>query len=214
MRLTFADVVVSVHTREVFRGGQAVHLSPKAFDLLLLLITRRPNAVSKQEILSHVWPETFVSDATLTALISDVREAVGDDARAPRIIRTLHRFGYAFSVEAVEDAAGLPSSDSPTLGWLIAESWRLPLHEGEMVLGREGAGVVAVPAASVSRRHAALVFEGGRPLLRDLGSKNGTFVDGVRRAAPVVLRDGCRIRLGSFEAVYRSGNGAASTETA
>ena len=74
MRLTFEDVVVSVNTRELLRGGRPVHLTPKGFDLLLLLVSRRPNAVSKQEILAQVWPETFVSDATLTALVSDVRE--------------------------------------------------------------------------------------------------------------------------------------------
>jgi DNA-binding winged helix-turn-helix (wHTH) protein len=213
MRLKFNDAIVSVQTREVFRRGEPVHLAPKAFDLLVLLLSRRPNAVSKQEILSHVWPDTFVSDATLTALISDVREAIGDDARAPRIIRTLHRFGYAFSVDAVEDPVDRASSEEPPLGWLIGESWRVPLHAGEVVFGREGEGVVPVPAASVSRRHAALVLEQGRALLRDLGSKNGTFVDGVRLAAPVTLKDGNRIRLGTFEAIYRAGDGATSTET-
>jgi DNA-binding winged helix-turn-helix (wHTH) protein len=212
MRLKFGDVVLSAQTRELFRRGEPVHLAPKAFDLLLLLVSRRPNAVSKQEILSCVWPDTFVSDATLTALISDVRDAVGDDARAPRIIRTLHRFGYAFSVEAVEDPITPVPSEGPPLGWLIAESWRLPLHAGEVVLGREGEGVVPVPAASVSRRHAALVLEQGHAHLRDLGSKNGTFVDGERLAAPVTLKDGNRIRLGTFEAIYRAGDGA-TTET-
>ena len=212
MRLKFDGVVVSVQTRELFRGGEPVHLAPKAFDLLVLLLSRRPNAVSKQEILSHVWPDTFVSDATLTALISDVRDAIGDDARAPRIIRTLHRFGYAFSIEAVEDpVVERAASEQPPLGWLIAESWRVPLHAGEVVFGREGEGVVPVPAASVSRRHAALVLDQGRALLRDLGSKNGTFVDGVRLAAPVTLRDGNRIRLGTFEAIYRAGSGATET---
>jgi len=213
MRLKFGDVVLSAQTRELFRRGEPVHLAPKAFDLLLLLVSRRPNAISKQEILSEVWPDTFVSDATLTALVSDVREAIGDDARTPRIIRTLHRFGYAFSVEAVEDRVGHAQGDETPLGWLIGESWRVPLHAGEVVFGREGEGVVPVPAASVSRRHAALVLEEGRALLRDLGSKNGTFVDGVRLAAPVALRDGNRIRLGTFEAVYRAGSGATSTET-
>jgi DNA-binding winged helix-turn-helix (wHTH) protein len=215
MRLIFDDVVVSVNTRELFRDGRAVHVTPKAFDLLLLLISRRPNAVSKQEILSHVWPETHVSDATLTSVISDVREAIGDDARVPRRIRTLHRFGYAFAESIVEqqgDPRDMPVTRA-TLGWLVAESWRIPLYEGEVVLGREGDDVIALPAASVSRRHAALVFEEGRALLRDLGSKNGTFVEGVRLDAPVTLRDGNRLRFGTFEAVFRLGNVASSTET-
>jgi DNA-binding winged helix-turn-helix (wHTH) protein len=215
MILAFDDVVVSVHTRELFRSQRPVHLAPKAFDLLLLLIARRPNAVSKSEILSQVWPETHVSDATLTSVISDVREAIGDDARAPRRIRTLHRFGYAFAADMVQQRSDPEdaSAGRSTMGWLVAESWRVPIYEGEMVFGREGEDVVPLPAASVSRRHAALVVERGRALLRDLGSKNGTFVDGVRLAEPIALHDGSRLRFGTFEAIFRAANGAVSTET-
>lgn len=205
---------MSVETRELFREGQRIHLAPKAFDLLVFLMSRRPNAVSKSEILSHIWPETFVSDATLTSVLSDVRDAVGDDARTPRVIRTVHRFGYAFATDLVQEPSESPAPEAgrKPAGWLIAESWRAPVCEGEMVLGREGTDVIPVPAASVSRRHAALVLEDGRARLRDLGSKNGTFVDGVRITAPVTLQDGSRLRFGTFEAIYRAGTGI-TTET-
>ena len=72
---------------------------PKAFALLAVLIERRPKAVSKQELHKLLWPDTFVSDANLPNLVAELREAFGDDAHEPRLIRTVQRFGYAFSAE-------------------------------------------------------------------------------------------------------------------
>ena len=90
------------------------------------------------------------------------------------------------------------------LGWLIADTWRLPLRSGETVLGREGDGVVPLPSPSVSRQHAALIIEGTAARLRDLGSKNGTFVDEMRVERPIALRDGARLRFGTLDVIYRS----------
>jgi pSer/pThr/pTyr-binding forkhead associated (FHA) protein len=81
------------------------------------------------------------------------------------------------------------------------------------VLGREGDGVVPLPSGSVSRRHAAIVMEGRTATVKDLGSKNGTFVDDLRADGAIVLRDGARVRLGTLVLTYRSGSGASTTET-
>ena len=99
------------------------------------------------------------------------------------------------------------------LGWLIAETWRLPLRSGETVLGREGEGVVPLPSPSVSRQHAAVIVEGTAARLRDLGSKNGTFVDEMRIERPIALRDGARVRFGTLEVTYRSAEKTSSTDT-
>src|ERR1700720_4399299 len=107
MQLTVSDWVFDSDTREVVRNGRAVPLSPKAFALLELLIRRRPKAVSKAEIHEHLWPGTFVSAANLANLVVELRAGLGDDARRPRTLRTVARFGYAFSAEAV---VGTPSS--------------------------------------------------------------------------------------------------------
>lgn len=211
MRYRFDTVVVDADRRQLLRSGHEVHLSPKALALLLFLIQRRPNAVSKAELMSHLWPDTFVSDATLASLVADVREAIGDTGKAPRMIRTLHRFGYSFVAEIEQDVA--TGSEQPVLAWLIGEAWRLPLHAGEIILGREGDGIVPLPSASVSRRHAAVVIEGASATLRDLGSKNGTFVDEVRVTEAVALRDGARVRLGTLQCTYRAATGGSSTET-
>jgi DNA-binding winged helix-turn-helix (wHTH) protein len=211
VRYLFDSIIVDADRRLLVRSGSHVHLPPKAFALLLFLIHQRPNAVPKADLMSHLWPDTFVSDATLASLVADVREAVGDTGREARIIRTLHRFGYAFVADVVLNPG--TEADRPVLGWLLGESWRLPLQAGEIVLGREGDGVVPLPSGSVSRRHAALVMEGCSATVRDLGSKNGTFVDGVRVDEPTALRDGARVRLGTLVLTFRAGAGASSTET-
>src|SRR2546422_9256486 len=64
------------------------HLSPKAFELLVVLVERRGEAVSKAELLERVWPKVFVSDASLARVVTELRDAIGDDAR--EMIRTVH----------------------------------------------------------------------------------------------------------------------------
>jgi DNA-binding winged helix-turn-helix (wHTH) protein len=211
MRFTFDQFVIDGDRRVVMRGTREVHVAPKTLDLLLCLLSRAPNAVSKSELMASLWPDTHVSDATLTGVVADAREALEDDGRAAKLIRTLHRFGYAFTGR-IEREAGADSAE-PVLGWLIADAWRLPLRMGETVLGREGEGVVALPSPSVSRQHAALTIEGTGARLRDLGSKNGTFVDDIRLEGAVVLRDGAQLRFGTLQVTYRAAHQGSSTET-
>jgi DNA-binding winged helix-turn-helix (wHTH) protein len=211
VRYLFESIVVDADRRQVIRDGVDVHVPPKAFALLLFLMGRRPNAVARADLMEHLWPDTFVSDATLASLVADVRDAIGDSGRDGRIIRTLHRFGYAFVADVELD--GPDEAEGPVLGWLLGDTWRLPLRAGEIVLGREGEGVVPLPSPSVSRRHAAIAVTGRLATVVDLGSKNGTFVDNVRADATTALRDGARVRLGSVVLTFRLGTGASSTET-
>ena len=75
------------------RDGQDVHLSPKAFDLLVLLITRAPAVVDKSEIRTHLWPGVHVVDANISNLITEIRAAIAPAS----LIRTVHGVGYAFT---------------------------------------------------------------------------------------------------------------------
>src|SRR5687767_8896205 len=125
MRFTFDQFVVDGGRRVVTRGAREVHVAPKTLDFLLCLLSRAPNAVSKAELMTALWPDTHVSDATLTGVVADAREALGDDGRESRLIRTLHRFGYAFTGQIERQAGG--EGTGPVVGWLIADSWRLPL---------------------------------------------------------------------------------------
>ncbi len=95
-RWTFGDFVLDLDARELVRAGTPVSLSPKALQLLGLLVERHPRAVSKTDLQDRLWPDTFVVEKNLTNLVSEIREALGDDPAAPRFIRTVHRFGYAF----------------------------------------------------------------------------------------------------------------------
>lgn len=211
MQFNFGSFTLDGGRRLLLRDKEEVHLAPKALDFLLVIVQRAPNAVSKAELMAALWPDTHVSEATLTGVAADVREALGDDGRAPNLIRTVHRYGYAFSGELHREPAG--DETTPVMGWLIADSWRVPLRTGETLLGREGDGVVRLPSSSVSRRHASVIVTGAAAQVSDLGSKNGTYVDEIKIDHPVVLRDGARLRFGTLELTYRSAAHGATTDT-
>jgi len=92
----FDDVLVDTAAFRVERAGVLVPLEPKAFDLLVLLLERSGQLVTKQEILDAVWPRTAVSDNALTRIVAHLRKALGDDARDARYIDTVPPRGYRF----------------------------------------------------------------------------------------------------------------------
>jgi DNA-binding winged helix-turn-helix (wHTH) protein len=210
MKLQFDDIWFDSDTRQVWKAGEELHLTRLAFELLTLLIDRRPNAVSKEDIHTRLWPDTFVSEATLQSLVFEIREALGDRARKPRFIRTVHGYGYAFIGSGIDQGTSQPRR---VRGWLIGELGRVPLTDGQNVLGREGEDVIELASPTVSRRHAAISF-GDTPVLEDLGSKNGTFVGDTAVTGPVHLSDGDRLRFGSVLLTFRLvPAGRDSTET-
>lgn len=210
MRLRFADCVLDSDTRELVRDGRIVPVPPKVFQLLETLVGARPKALSKAALHEALWPDTFVSDANLANLVADLREALGDDARRPRIIRTVQRFGYAFQAEA-----GL-ASESPRLPSVFRLMWgdrEISLVEGENILGRDREAVAWIDVYSVSRHHARVLVSGDRAVLEDLGSKNGTYLRGAPVHAALDLRDGDEIRIGTVVMTLRRFS-AESTQTA
>ena len=102
MRLSFGDCTFDSAARTLQRGDETVRISGKAFQLLELLLSARPNPIAKEDLFAKLWPDTFVSDANLATLVKEIRSAIDDDARAPRYIRTVHRFGYAFSGAVID----------------------------------------------------------------------------------------------------------------
>jgi hypothetical protein len=188
-------------------------LSPKAFQLLLCLVEDAPRAFSKSELLDLVWPGTFISEATLTSVVAEIRHALKDAARTPRFVRTVHRFGYAF--------CGVVSSsdDSPHTAWTSAWSLHGPagdfaLLEGENIVGRDPGLAVTVDSATVSRRHARIVVAGFDVVVEDLRSKNGTFVQGERVLTVATVRDGDRLTIGTVPLMVRVRSETSSTLTA
>jgi DNA-binding winged helix-turn-helix (wHTH) protein len=214
VRLLFGDFTVDDGTRQLLRDDREMHLSPKAFDLLAMLLAARPRALSKMELHARLWPDTFVSEANLSMLVAEIRSALGDDARAPRFIRTVQRYGYAFHGSATEVAG--PTAPEPVSGftyWLLAPLRQIPLTAGENVVGRDPRVQVWLDSTSVSRRHARIKIEGDRVTLEDLKSKNGTRVRGSQISAPLPLADGDEIRFGSVGVTFRIWAGGEATRT-
>src|SRR3954452_21279790 len=77
-------------------GTRPVRLTPKALALLSFMAGRPGEVIPKEELFGAVWPEVTVGDAALVTCIQELRKALGDDARRPRYIETLHRRGYRF----------------------------------------------------------------------------------------------------------------------
>ena len=195
--------------RQLRRAGKPIHLAPKAFDFLLLLIEEAPRIVRKEKLHKHLWPDTFVVDSTLVSVVKQVRRALGDDASTSPIIRTAHRVGYGFAA-ALERTVGHGSTVSR---WLMVGRGRITLSGLEHVIGRDPASAVYIDSPGVSRRHARIVLDGGDAVLEDLGSKNGTAVNGQPLNGTVMLKDGDEIRLGPVVILYRSSARGESTET-
>jgi DNA-binding winged helix-turn-helix (wHTH) protein len=198
MRLRFADCVFDADTREVRRRERPVPVSPKAFELLALLIEARPGAVSKADIYARLWPAVHVSDANLPNLVGELRAAFGDQARRPRIIRTVPRFGYAFCSETRPERRireGAPGT-SDLIYRLRWGSREIALEPGENLIGRDPEAVVWIDDERVSRRHARIVIGQNGAVVEDLGSKNGTYLDGKRIQGAVSLANRESVKIG------------------
>jgi DNA-binding winged helix-turn-helix (wHTH) protein len=208
--IRFAAFTLDDVRRQLLRDGTAIHLTPKAYDLLALLASEAPRVVGKVELHERLWPGTFVADATLVGLVKEVRRALDDHDSDRPLIRTVHRVGYAFAAP-FERAA--PAATSTASYWLVLKGERLALHPGENIVGRDPAAGVWLDAAGVSRRHARIVVDAAGAQIEDLGSKNGTMVDDAPVGAPMALQDGNRIAFGSTVTLFRSSTGGMSTET-
>ncbi|WP_110173365.1 protein kinase domain-containing protein [Luteitalea pratensis] len=206
----FGPFTFHADRRQLLRDGANVHLTPKAFDLLALLIERAPAVVPKPEIHVCLWPDRFVSDATLVGLVKELRRALHDDHQGA-IVRTARRVGYAF---ADPSQAGTPSKAATRAScWLEAGPRRIPLQEGITTIGRDPASTIWLDVAGVSRRHVQIVVEHGVASLEDLGSKNGTLVCDRPVRGRVSLYDGDHIQVATERLVFHAADRGVPTVT-
>ena len=205
----FRSFQIDSASRQLERDGKPIHLTPKAFDFLLLLIEEAPLNVRKDELHTRLWPDTFVVDSTLVSVVKEVRRALGDHGSTSPIIRTAHRVGYGFA--APMERTVVPGSTVSR--WLVVGRRRIGLAGLEHVIGRDGASTVHLDAVGVSRRHARILVQGHDAILEDLGSKNGSSVNGQPLEGIVALKDGDEIRLGPVVILYRCSVHGESTET-
>lgn len=194
MRLRFADCVLDLRARQLERQGGIVPLEPKVYELLEVLIKRRPAVVTNNELDELLWPQVYVERTSLTRLVSELRAALGDTPRGSRIIRTAYKTGYAFCAEvaSMPSAAGAPAAIE-----LVWKRQTLLLTDGEHLAGRDEDCALVIDATTVSRRHARIAVASGAAIIEDLDSTNGTHVKGVRISAPTPLEPGDELALGS-----------------
>jgi len=214
MKLRFGPFEFDAATRELTRDGIQVHLSPKSFDLLQILIERRPALVTKTDLQDRLWPDVIVVEANLGNAVAELRKALGDDPKSPKFIWTVSRRGYRFAAEV--ESVGPPDAaraTAPPRWWLLWREAILPLSEGENVVGRHPESDVWLDATSVSRVHARVVIAGGRATVEDRGSTNGTFVNGARITSRHSLVDGSTVTFGSERAIFREWSDATAPAT-
>lgn len=213
MRIQFGPFTLDLDTRQLMRDRAAIHISPKAFQLLATLVEERPKVLAKSVLQERLWPETFVAEANLSNLIAEIRGALDDDSRKPSWVRTAYGFGYAFIGDAITSAGATQSTANRPDCWLEWGPRRFPLLPGAHVIGRDADVEIRLDATTVSRRHARLTVTGHEAVLEDFGSKNGTRRGSEHVTAPVHLADGDTLHFGSLLLTFHQRTVVVSTDT-
>ena len=197
VRVFFAEWWLDTGTRQLGRNHDEVTpLTPKAFDVLALLVRERPNVVKINDILDAVWSERHVGPGSVTVTIADLRKVLGDTTTEPRFIRTVHRVGYAFIC---------PVNREPESTFHLAGNRQLyPLYNRENLVGRTHECAVVLEDASVSRRHARIAIDATGATLEDVGSRNGTFLRGERVTTRQSIRPGDVIVFGDVRLIFQT----------
>jgi DNA-binding winged helix-turn-helix (wHTH) protein len=198
MKFVFGDFTLDLETHQLLRGNAAVPLEPKMYKLLEILIKRRPAVVANEELDELLWPHVFVARTSLTRLVSQLRTVLGDEARDSQIIRTSYKTGYAFCAKISATTQTQPGNHNtaPAVHLLWRERL-IPLSDGEHIAGRGEECSLVIDADTVSRRHARFTVSGAKIVIEDLGSTNGTWINGVQISSSMALVNGTKFELGS-----------------
>jgi DNA-binding winged helix-turn-helix (wHTH) protein len=210
MQVTFGGYRLDLATRQLRHGKTEIRLSPKAFDLLHVLVDNRTRAVSKAELHDRLWPGTFVTDANLTVLVAELRSALHDRPGAPRFVRTVRGYGYAFCGQ-ISGTVDVPASSQTC--WIVWSGGEIALHEGDNIIGRDPGATVRLDRPSVSRRHACIVVSSQGAVVQDLGSKNGTLLRRERISVAAALADLDELEVGSVRLTVRILSVGVATQT-
>jgi DNA-binding winged helix-turn-helix (wHTH) protein len=209
----FGEFTLNIATRQLLLNDAEVHLSPKAFELLALLLANRSRAVPKAELQERLWPDTFVEETNLASLVAEIRRALHDRASQPLFVRTVYGFGYRFIGDVSTAKVEVRASPDRTRRFLVSDQREMMLMEGANVIGRAEDATIQIDSPGVSRYHARILVSDAGATLEDVNSKNGTFLNGKRLTTPVVLADGGEIRLGSVTLTFRVATPTSRTAT-
>ena len=213
MAYRFGPFLYHPARRGLMKDGAEIPLTHKSRELLLLFLHNPGRLLARDEIVNKVWPDTAVTDDALRFQVAELRKAFGEEGKA--FIQTIRREGYRWEAP-VRPAADRPvrpaatgASPSPATRFrLVLGTREVQLLEGENIIGRDPDGALWIDHPSVSRRHARIVVAGGKAVLEDLDSKNGTFLGGKQLGKKAALADGDEVRIGPETMVFRAASSA------
>jgi DNA-binding winged helix-turn-helix (wHTH) protein len=226
----FAQFELDVPAYALRRAGKTVRLEKIPMELLILLVQRAGTLVERSEIRMQLWgSDVFVEhDAAINTAIRKIRHALGDEPAAPVFVETVVGKGYKFiapvehltSLSHPDDSAAGGDAGQSSPGLRVFPRFSVTIREQEFVLqsrqtvlGRDPSAGVCVDHPSVSRRHARISIESDKAILEDLGSRNGTFLNGRRIDGPVTVHDKSVIGLGPFTLIFSIVREPASTQS-
>jgi TolB-like protein/Flp pilus assembly protein TadD len=211
MRLAFGEHQLDTEARILERGGQAVSIQDKTFDLLVYLIEHREHFVSHDELLDALWPGVNVSQAAISAAVQKARQAVGDDGERQAVVRTKHGQGFRFvadvSVVSTPEST-TPAPDRSRSPWTAAAGvaalllvatcvWLLNRPVGDLALVRS---IAVLPLENLSGDPEQEYFADGMTdelistlakidALRVISRTSAMHYKGAREPLPKIARD-------------------------
>jgi DNA-binding winged helix-turn-helix (wHTH) protein len=198
------DWMVEPTLDRISRDGREVRLRPRAMDVLTVLALASGKLVSKRDLMDEVWRTEFVGEHALTQVIAELRAALGDNARSPSFIENIPRRGYRLVADVMPVADSSASTRGATMPFkLETDTGNRPLPQGSTVIGRTEEADICIDKTEVSRCHAMITVQGITAIIEDLGSKNGTYVNGRQIDGPTTLNNGDEIWIGRSVARLR-----------
>jgi DNA-binding winged helix-turn-helix (wHTH) protein len=194
-RFLFGPFTLDPVSVELRRGTEIVPLRPRCYDLLSFFLANGGRLISKDELLREVWRGVIVDEGTINRTVTALRSALDDDAGSPRYIETVSRRGYKFIATVEGTPVGDHGRDEADLA-LVYKKRLFSLPDGQYLIGR---GIdVAIPlyGSAISRHHARVTVSGATVTIEDLGSRNGTTVNGIRTTGIVTLQTGDEVGIG------------------
>jgi DNA-binding winged helix-turn-helix (wHTH) protein len=189
---------------QISRDDRVVRLRPRAMDVLVGLAAAAGKLASKRDLIDAVWRTEYVSDHALTQVIAELRAALEDDARNPAYIENVPRRGYRLVATVTPLAPTVPPAREPSVPFrLQGDGGDHSLKQGANLIGRTADADICIDRTAVSRAHARIVVTGTTATIEDLGSKNGTYLNGARLEQPAVLTNGDDIWIGRSVARLR-----------
>jgi DNA-binding winged helix-turn-helix (wHTH) protein len=224
----FADFELDVAAYALMNRGEALKLERIPMEVLILLLQRAGTLVERSQIQTELWgSDVFVEhDAAINTAVRKIRRALGDDAATPRFVETVVGKGYRFiaplegsAIQAGEAAANGGAEQPvhqrrlfPRYSVVVGKH-EVILSSAETVLGRDPTAGIYVDHPSVSRRHARISIASDGVTLQDLGSRNGTFLNGRRVEGSATIHHNSVIGLGPITMVFHVARAPASTQS-